>query len=96
MEYDSGGNAACQPGKSVRKDTPLDRLADHANTAGRIADLVENFLDRFRKPDVREGCGSDGATAPNVVRVSHADQIARLEKNLARAEELARELQSIG
>lgn len=78
-------------GTADAKATPLDGLDSHACTAGRIGDLIESFIARFRG----EGrAGENAALTP--VPSGHAGQLHRLESNLARAEELARELRSIG
>jgi hypothetical protein len=86
-----GAQAQKCAGNAIRKETALDRLSDHANTAGRIGDIIESFLGRCK--------GSEGDCANGsltTVPTGHFAQLERLERLLARAEELARELGNIG
>jgi hypothetical protein len=74
----------------TRKETALSRISDHATTADRIGDLIEGFINRCK------GSEGDSASALAPVESGHYAQLNRLERNLARAEELARELGNIG
>lgn len=88
FDYDSQQDIACSA-----KSTPLDRINDHANAASRIGDLIAQFLDRFHNG--AQESRRDG-NALEAVPTGHAAQLDRLEKSLGRAEELARQLSSIG
>jgi hypothetical protein len=79
-------------GQTMRDETALSRISAHAGTAQRVADLIQGFIDRCRGGS----CGADASAKVAPVPTSHFAQLERLEKNLAHAEELARELGSIG
>lgn len=84
------GGASTLREAQASRETALGSLSDHANAAGRIGDIIEQFLDRCR------GGGRDSANKLSPAPTGHFAQLERLSQNLARAEELARELGTIG
>jgi hypothetical protein len=91
--YDYYASAATQTQtlQAARAETMLSRISDHAAAANRIGDMIESFLNRCKGS---EGDCANGSLA--AVPTGHFAQLERLEKLLARAEELARELSSVG
>lgn len=91
-DYGCAGQALpSNPQTTQSEDRFLDHLAGHANAAHRIGDLLEQFLSRFHGGGPATDPGAGGPEPSG-----HAYQFARLDAALARAEELARALSSIG
>lgn len=80
---------ACQ---AAAVDRPiLASIGDAADTAGKVANMVQAFIDRCR------GGGSPaGATTGAPVPTGHFANLERLQENLKRLESLTGDLSEIG
>jgi hypothetical protein len=97
MSYNSDkremyAGADCAETLCAGRETALDRLSEFGSAADRIGDMLQRFMDRFQGNPSQEGCDPNVREVPN----GHFAQLDRLEKLLARAENLAADLRNIG